>query len=94
MSGVTISNELRAHLSDMATACRVLSMEGHEDGTQGHLSLRDPEGRGLWLKRMGVPLGRIGSAEEVAEAGCMLISPASRYVSGEMVIVNGATAFG
>ncbi|MEJ8569984.1 SDR family NAD(P)-dependent oxidoreductase [Microbaculum marinum] len=40
------------------------------------------------------PLGRIGSAAEVAEAGCMLISPASRYVSGEMIIVNGATAFG
>jgi 3-oxoacyl-[acyl-carrier protein] reductase len=40
------------------------------------------------------PLGRIGSAEEVAEAGCMLISDASRYVSGEVLIVNGATSFG
>lgn len=40
------------------------------------------------------PFGRIGSAEEVAEAGCMLISAASRYVSGEMLIVNGATSFG
>lgn len=40
------------------------------------------------------PLGRIGTAEEVAEAGCMLIGEASRYVSGEMLIVNGATSFG
>lgn len=40
------------------------------------------------------PLGRIGSAEEVAEAGAMLISEAARYVSGEVMIVNGATAFG
>jgi len=64
MPGVTMSNELRARLADMATACRILSMEGHEDGTQGHLSLRDPEGRGLWLKRMGVPLGRIMGPED------------------------------
>jgi 3-oxoacyl-[acyl-carrier protein] reductase len=40
------------------------------------------------------PLGRIASAAEVAEAGCMLISDASRYVSGEVMIVNGATSFG
>jgi 3-oxoacyl-[acyl-carrier protein] reductase len=40
------------------------------------------------------PLGRIGSAEEVAEAGAMLVSNASRYVSGEVLIVNGATIFG
>ena len=40
------------------------------------------------------PLGRIGSAEEVAEAGAMLIGQASRYVSGEVLIVNGATIFG
>ncbi|KPQ05106.1 MAG: 3-oxoacyl-[acyl-carrier protein] reductase [Rhodobacteraceae bacterium HLUCCA12] len=40
------------------------------------------------------PLGRIGSAEEVAEAGVMLISSSARYISGEVVIVNGATAFG
>ncbi|MYZ49133.1 SDR family NAD(P)-dependent oxidoreductase [Propylenella binzhouense] len=40
------------------------------------------------------PMGRIGTAEEVAEAGCMLISQAARYVSGEVLIVNGATSFG
>lgn len=40
------------------------------------------------------PFGRIGSAEEVAEAGCLLVSDESRYVSGEVLIVNGATAFG
>lgn len=40
------------------------------------------------------PFGRIGAPEEVAEAGCLLISDASRYVSGEMLIVNGATSFG
>lgn len=50
------------------------------------------ETRGLQMNSS--PFGRIGSAEEVAEAGCMLASDASRYVSGEMLIVNGATSFG
>lgn len=49
---------------DLAVACRLLAMEGHEDGTQGHLSLRDPEGRGVWLKRMGTPLGNIWTADD------------------------------
>lgn len=40
------------------------------------------------------PAGRIGSAEDMAEAGCLLITDASRYISGEVVIVNGGTSFG
>jgi len=59
-----MGNELRSQLFDLAIACRVLAMEGHEDGTQGHLSLRDPDGRGLWLKRMGVPFGAIREPED------------------------------
>jgi len=40
------------------------------------------------------PLGRIASPEDIAEAGCFLISPEARFVSGESLIVNGATMFG
>jgi L-fuculose-phosphate aldolase len=29
-------------------------MEGHTDMTQGHLTIRDPEGRGFWMKRTGI----------------------------------------
>ena len=64
MTQQLMSNELRNTLSELATACRVLAMEGHEDGTQGHLSYRDPENRGLWLKRMGVPFGEIKEADD------------------------------
>jgi len=35
-------------------AYRVLDMEGHTDLTQGHLSIRDPNGRGFWMKRTGI----------------------------------------
>lgn len=39
-------------------------MEGHEDVFQGHLSLRDPDGRGIWLKRRGLGLSEVRSAED------------------------------
>lgn len=38
---------------EVATGCRVLAAHGHSDLVWGHLSLRDPEGRGLWLKEAG-----------------------------------------
>jgi 3-oxoacyl-[acyl-carrier protein] reductase len=41
-----------------------------------------------------VPLGRIGSPEEIADVGCFLISEAARYINGETVIVNGGANFG
>src|SRR3954466_11687353 len=46
-------------LEDLARGCRVLEMEGHGDFTLGHLSLRDPAGRGFWLKRNRYGLGEI-----------------------------------
>jgi len=37
----------------------------------------------------GVPMGRAGSAEEVAEAILFLLSPASSYIDGVVVPVSG-----
>ena len=56
-TGVTTS--LRTLLVDCARACRVLEMEGHGEMTLGHLSLRDPEARGFWMKRNRMGLGEI-----------------------------------
>lgn len=50
---------LEEQLDQLAIGCRVLEMEGHGDMTLGHLSLRDPEGRGFWLKRNARGLGEI-----------------------------------
>jgi NAD(P)-dependent dehydrogenase (short-subunit alcohol dehydrogenase family) len=41
-----------------------------------------------------VPLGRIAEPDDIAAVGCFLISDASRYINGEMVIVNGGANFG
>ena len=41
-----------------------------------------------------VPLGRIGSPDDIADVGCFLISDGARYINGETVIVNGGANFG
>jgi L-fuculose-phosphate aldolase len=33
-------------------------MEGHTDMTQGHLTIRDPAGRGFWIKRTGIAFSK------------------------------------
>jgi NAD(P)-dependent dehydrogenase (short-subunit alcohol dehydrogenase family) len=36
-----------------------------------------------------IPLGRIGSAEEIADAALFLVSEAARYVTGHQLVVDG-----
>lgn len=38
-------------------------------------------------------LGRLGEPDEIAAVGCFLISEAARYITGEIVNVNGGTNF-
>jgi len=59
-----IDNTLKSSLDELAQACRVLEMEGHSDMTLGHMSLRDPAGRGIWLKRSGISLGEVVGPED------------------------------
>src|SRR5271168_4135941 len=55
-------HDLTAALTELAYGCRILHMEGHAGMTLGHLSLRDPDGRGVWLKRSGIGLGEVRDA--------------------------------
>jgi L-fuculose-phosphate aldolase len=64
-------------LRDLARAHRILDLEGHNDMSLGHLSWRDPLGRGLWLKR-----GNIG-LEEVTEADFILIDYDGDVLEGD-----------
>ncbi|MEU6797972.1 class II aldolase/adducin family protein [Nonomuraea wenchangensis] len=50
---------------EVATGCRVLAAHGHSDLVWGHLSRRDPGGRGLWLKAAGYGYQEITPARVV-----------------------------
>ena len=57
----------RSIQSEIVTACRVLEAAGQADMVWGHVSIRDPDGRGVWLK--GSNLG----FDEVTESDVILI---------------------
>ncbi len=56
---ISTSSTLDQSLVQLAKACRILEMEGHGDLSLGHLSLRDPDGRGFWMKRNRIGLGEV-----------------------------------
>lgn len=49
--------------------------------------LADPAARQTMLSR--IPMGRFGTAEEVAAAVCYLASPGAAYVSGQVLALDG-----
>ncbi|MEO8229946.1 MAG: class II aldolase/adducin family protein [Chloroflexota bacterium] len=50
----------------VATACRVIALEGYVDLTLGHVSARNPGDRTIWIKRKGVALDEVGPADVIA----------------------------
>jgi ribulose-5-phosphate 4-epimerase/fuculose-1-phosphate aldolase len=61
---------------DVSLGCRVLAREGHGDLVWGHVSARDPDGRGVWIKRAGLGF------EEVAPEDVHLVTPAGEVAHG------------
>lgn len=51
-----------------------------------------PEHRAAQATRS--PLGRIAAADDIASVACFLVSPGARYMTGEVVLVNGGANFG
>ena len=63
-SQTTVGTNLRESLQRLAVGHRILAMEGHNDITLGHMSLRDPHGRGLWLKKSRRGLDEVFGADD------------------------------
>lgn len=53
------SPEILETLEDLSRVHRILELEGHGDMSMGHMSYRDPEGRGMWLKRGHLALSEV-----------------------------------
>jgi len=56
------------------------------------ISSYTPERRAAATSR--TVLGRLGEPDEIAAVGCFLISEAARYITGEVINVNGGANFG
>lgn len=61
----------------VATACRVLAAAGHDDLVWGHASVRDPAGRGVWIKSAEWGLA------EVTPGRVHLVSPEGEVLEGD-----------
>jgi ribulose-5-phosphate 4-epimerase/fuculose-1-phosphate aldolase len=64
--------------SDVVTGCRVLGSSDHGDPVWGHVSRRDPGGRGVWLKAGG------RGFDEVSREDIILIDSEGRSVAGSL----------
>ncbi len=73
------NDEVRRGLWDLARAHRIMELEGHNDMSLGHCSMRDPWDRGVWLKR-----GNLG-LEEVQEEDFILIDFEGNVLGGSGV---------
>lgn len=73
----TQSGEIATGLRTLALGHRILHSEHHADMTLGHLSWRDPFGRGIWLKRAQIGL------DEVTETDFMLLDFDGAVIAGE-----------
>jgi L-ribulose-5-phosphate 4-epimerase len=69
-----MSDELRA---EIALGCRILGLEDQGDFVWGHVSARDPEGRGVWMK--AATLG----FEEIRPSDVILVGWDGELLEGE-----------
>ncbi len=51
---------------DVATACRLVALEGYTDLTLGHVSAREPATRTIWIKRKGLALDEVEPQDIIA----------------------------
>lgn len=70
-------DSLDALLDQLVTACRILATEGQGDMVWGHVSVRDPAGRGVWMKAAGLGF------EEVSREDLVLVDREGAVLAGD-----------
>jgi ribulose-5-phosphate 4-epimerase/fuculose-1-phosphate aldolase len=79
---VTASEADRVLVDKLATACRILGTEGHNDTVYGHMSARSTSAGRFWLKGAGLGLEEIGPTDciELDLNGNILAGARGRHV--------------
>src|SRR5436190_1666094 len=62
-------------LDQLVTSCRILGAEGQGDMVWGHASVRDPGGRGLWMKTADLGLEEVTRDDPLCTGTSDLILP-------------------
>ena len=60
----TSGRSLDDRLTELTEACRILEMEGHGEMTLGHMSIRDPDDRGAWIKRSDISFAEVRGPDD------------------------------
>jgi L-fuculose-phosphate aldolase len=69
--------EIARRRSAVATGCRILAANGHDDLVWGHASARDPQDRGVWLKANALGL------DEIQAENVMLVDRDGQVLDGD-----------
>ena len=77
-TGMTVQDTRPPPPGDIVTGCRVLGSADHGDPVWGHVSRRDPGGRGVWLKAGG------RGFDEVSGEDIILIDSEGRTLAGSL----------
>jgi len=64
-----LTEQVKVELDKLIKLCRILEIEGHGDRTLGFASIRDPHGRGMWIKRSYIALGEVFNYQDFFHIG-------------------------
>jgi len=78
-----VIDELR---DEVALGCRILATEDQGDFVWGHVSARDPDGRGVWMKAAG------WGFEEIGRDHVILVGWEGEVLEGDAAETLGADA--
>jgi L-fuculose-phosphate aldolase len=74
-------------LDSLVLACRILGADGQGDMVWGHVSVRDPDGRGTWMKAAGARPGADGPTglglEEIERDDLVLLDRSGTVLAGD-----------
>jgi 3-oxoacyl-[acyl-carrier protein] reductase len=86
---ISLTRSVAKHLAPHGIRCNVIAPSGVETEMLRQFS---PEQQETLLQ--GIPAGRFGTVEEIAEVVFWLASPAADYITGQTINVNGGAYLG